>query len=514
MPGSKKRARPVSAPVGAVAKAPAARSSDGAFLGLSRGVIAAIVVVVWVAAFVRLWASFDEFWMDEIWSLFQFADEARSPWDVFTFHHDNNHYLVTLWMYVLGVNQSNWTMYRVPSIVAGIGTVILASVIARRWGPVAATVAAILTGASYMLICMASEARGYALAGFFALAAFLALDRFLNNRSFWAGALFATTVILGTLSHLTFVDIYFALFVWSCFVVAKRADSWSAAMLQLARLHATPLIFMAALYLLDVRQMKIGGGDVRQLGDVIASSLALVLGSSNVNPLVGWLLGVVVIAAASTALVLLARAGSDLWIFFLAGIFVAPTLLLIFHRPELIYERYFYLNLLLLLLLLSYLASCTWKMRGIGIPLTCAALLAIVAANAWQTYNFLRVGRGHFRDALEYIIESEPDQHEIHFAGDGKRDRTVLYLQFHGRYAQGYRFFIDDIKPGMAEVPSWLLVIGAKRDPPRVSPFIERGAYELRRSFPFAGLSGMNIAVYRWQDAEKSAPQVENPPAL
>ena len=55
------------------------------------------------------------------------------------------------------------------------------------------------------------------------LAAILALGRFLTTRSFWAGALFAVTVILGTLSHLTFIDVYFALFVWSCIVLGRRA---------------------------------------------------------------------------------------------------------------------------------------------------------------------------------------------------------------------------------------------------------------------------------------------------
>ena len=208
------------------------------------------------------------------------------------------------------------------------------------------------------------------------------------------------------------------------------------------------------------------------------------MAAPNASPLVGWVLGVVVIVAAVLALVLLARSGSELWVFFLAGIFVAPALFLVFHRPELVYERYFYLNFLLLLLLLSYLAGRAWEIRRVGPWLTCAVLMAIVAANGWQTFNFLRVGRGHFRDALEYIIESEPDQHDIHLAGDGKRNRMILYLQFYGRYAQGYRFVVDDIQPGMPEVPAWLLLIGAKQDRPRLSPFAERARMNFGRAFP------------------------------
>lgn len=502
MAASKKRARAVSSSA-APASRPAALASSARLLGLSWPVFVAIAIVVWLAALLRIWASLDEFWMDEIWSLFQFAGIARSPWDIFTFHHDNNHYLVTLWMYLLGVNQSDWTLYRIPAIVAGVGTVILSAIVARRWGSAATVAATVLTGSSYMLICMASEARGYALAGFFALAAILALDRFLTTRSLRAAALFALATILGTLSHLTFVDVYFALFVWSCVVLGRRPATLMEAMRHLARLHTAPLVVFGLLYVIDVRRMRIGGGDARTLEDVIMSSLALVVGGSNATPALGWILGAVVVAGAIAAIVLLARSGSDLWILFAAGIFVAPALLLLFHRPEVIYERYFYLNILLLLLLLSYLVGRVWQIRMFGPLLASAALVTIVIANGWQTSQLLRVGRGHFRDALAYIIEANPDQHEIHLAGDGKRSRMVLYMEFYGRYARDCRFVIDEIKPGMPEVPEWLLIPGAKDTPsPRLSPFRERGEYELQRIYSCAGLSGMNVAVYRWRPAD------------
>ena len=72
----------------------------------------------------------DQFWMDEIWSLVVFCPRVKSSLDVLTLHHDNNHYLITLWMYLLGPLEKNWIVYRVPSIVAGIGTVALAAQIA------------------------------------------------------------------------------------------------------------------------------------------------------------------------------------------------------------------------------------------------------------------------------------------------------------------------------------------------------------------------------------------------
>ena len=106
-----------------------------------------LVACLWLAAFLGIWAATDEFWLDEIWSLFDFAGDANSPLDIFRAHHDNNHYLVTLWMYLLGPNQGNWVLYRVPSILAGIGTVLLAaSGIVLCWGTAATLAATILTG--------------------------------------------------------------------------------------------------------------------------------------------------------------------------------------------------------------------------------------------------------------------------------------------------------------------------------------------------------------------------------
>ena len=45
----------------------------------------------------------------------------------------------------------------------------------------------------------------------------------------------------------------------------------------------------------------------------------------------------------------------------------------------------------------------------------------------------------------EYIIESDPDTHEIHLAGEGKRSRAVAYTEFYSRYIADYRFVFDNM---------------------------------------------------------------------
>ena len=225
----------------------------------------------------------------------------------------------------VGAKQGNWVLYRVPSILAGIGTVLLAAVIAHRWGTAATLAATILTGTSYVLICFSSEARGYALAGFFSLVAMWAMDRFLSTRSLSANVLFVVATILGVLSHLTFVEVYFA----DCRMVVHRVledfdDAAQCAFWLLARLHVVPFGVFPLLHMVDVRWMKIGGGDIRTIEDVLASTLALVAGSASTNVVVRLFSGCSRRCRCACLAGAAGPAGSILWIFFAAGIFVAP----------------------------------------------------------------------------------------------------------------------------------------------------------------------------------------------
>src|SRR5262245_24039278 len=110
---------------GARADAREARRSQPRVPWLDRRVFwQAAIVFVCSAALLRVAAAGDNFWLDEVWSL-QLAGGLRQAGDVFSLTESNNHHLVTLWMYAWGVRDS-WFIYRVPSLVAGVGTVVLA----------------------------------------------------------------------------------------------------------------------------------------------------------------------------------------------------------------------------------------------------------------------------------------------------------------------------------------------------------------------------------------------------
>jgi hypothetical protein len=473
-------------------------------------VSAAAASIIIAAAIVRIWAACDELWMDEIWTLLAPVTFANSLRDIFTSHHDNNHYLMTLWMYLLGPWQRFWIVYRIPSIAAGIGTVALAGQIARRWGQAASITALLLTSASYVLIVYASEARGYAMSGFFALAAFLVLDRYLATKSMWANLLFILSTVLGTLAHLTFVEFYLAAIVWSCIVCWKVSPTWKLAALHLARLHAVPLLLLVLLYFIDVRYLIVGGGREEKLRHVLARTLALTVGNFAEGP--AWILATALLGAgiATAAIVMLWRQRSDLCVFFAIATVVAPALILVIRRPTQLYERYFYLNVLFLLVLCSYAAGRLWRLGALGRSTVALALLLYSCGNARLTYDFLRVGRGHFRDALDHMV-SHSTRPDITIATNGKVTHNAVYTLFYRRYRPEH----DRIKlvnvTRETIAPEWVLFNSQEsefRPPQEVFPFDNRQAYVLEGVFPFAGLSGMHFAVYhRLSDVAGASPR-------
>ena len=113
------------------------------------------------------------------------------------------------------------------------------------------------------------------------------------------------------------------------------------------------------------------------------------------------------------------------------------------NRPTLLYDRYFYLNLLYFLILASYLAGRLIDRGGAGRWLAISGVLLMVAGNVALTADFLHVGRGHYLAALRYMADQSPSG-SIRLAGDDDFDNTV-YLGFYSRYLpEGHRLFYSN----------------------------------------------------------------------
>ncbi len=148
--------------------------------------IAAIVLVVAVA--LRLAGSANDLWLDEIWAS-AVANEMHSVFDTFTLHHEINHHLYTIWLYLIGPNGSALA-YRSLSLAAGAASVAVAGLIGRRRSDATGVIAMLLVGLSYELVLFSSEARGYSMLVLCALLSYYFLDSYLARPHWRSAALY------------------------------------------------------------------------------------------------------------------------------------------------------------------------------------------------------------------------------------------------------------------------------------------------------------------------------------
>jgi uncharacterized membrane protein len=181
--------------------------------GSSRAPLVLLILLIVLAAILRIFATRNDLWLDEIISL-GIVDQLKSPWQIFSaVHSDNNHYLNTLYMYsVRGQNYA--PIYRYLSVVFGVAVIPAGYWLLARRSQVDAVIFAVLLTCSYPLIHFSSEARGYSGALLGSVLACGALVRWMESReaaksSFWYGAAYGLAVALAVLSHLTACLIWF-----------------------------------------------------------------------------------------------------------------------------------------------------------------------------------------------------------------------------------------------------------------------------------------------------------------
>ncbi|MCL7961064.1 MAG: glycosyltransferase family 39 protein, partial [marine benthic group bacterium] len=208
-----------------------------------------------------------EVWMDEILSV-RLVETLRSPLGVFTdIHSDNNHYLNSLWLWVVGPSAPAWMM-RLPTLVLGATLVVLAYRVTRSRGRTEATVTAALFAVSYPLIHYSSEARGYGYLVFFTLAAYGAFRRWIAGGGMRAGAIYAVSAALAFLAHLGFATVFVALVLWSVLEVIDSRENRARVAWSHAGVHLLPAVTLLVLYFIDIRYMSAAGWRRLKIPDV------------------------------------------------------------------------------------------------------------------------------------------------------------------------------------------------------------------------------------------------------
>jgi uncharacterized membrane protein len=424
------------------------------------------------------------------------AQSINHPWEILTLHHDNNHILNTLYLFLIG-KQQNWVWYRILSVVTGTASVVVMGYTTFRRGFLEATTATVLAALSYPLILYASEARGYAPAVLFSLTSFFLLQGYWQRRTFWKLVLFWTSVALGLLSHFTFIYVYLSLFVWS--VVHKiqdrkyRLETWG----ELLKCHTVPILCVIFLYVVSVRHMIVGGGPVYNTFAVIRLAILLAMGLPQ-KGIAGFLGIIIAFALVAYGIYSLQRQNSSRWVFYLCVLLLAPAFVLMLNPPEHFYFRYLLVCFPFFYLLTGFTLASLYRKSTWGKILYVLFLLVFIVVNMQKTADLLKIGRGQYLEAISYMAENTSGD-EIVVASDHDY-RNKIVLSFYQRYLpEGKKLLYRDQNQLPPEGPDWVIThnqdIGFSPPPSIRDP--AGHTYTLARSFPYSGISGWHWFVYR-----------------
>jgi uncharacterized membrane protein len=353
---------------------------------------------------------------------------------------------------------------------------------------------AFLLAFSYVAIHYGSEARGYGPVLLFAVACFVALERFLaSGRITWAAA-FAVSAVLGLLSHLTFLYALLAFLAWGG-AAAWREPRTRGLGSGLAVAFAPPIACFALLWAVDLRFLVVGHGPDYRLWIVIRELVRTTFGIPQ-GPL-EWL-SVPALALPALGMARLVRARDLRWIFFAVVIIAGPAAVLLVTRPEYLALRYFLVAVPFLLWLTASGAARLARTGRPGLVVAVAVAVLFFVGNGTHLARLLRDGRGQYREALAFILRSEPGP--IATVGSDNDFRNATLIGWHLPDLPGAaRFRYVQTGEWTDRAPGWVLVHHFAEDPPPdavvIGPIGVR--YDLFRIFPYAGLSGWDWYVYR-----------------
>lgn len=445
---------------------------------------------------VRVAAARGDLWLDEIWSI-EMAQRAGGPLGVFTaLHHDNNHYLNTLALLVLGDLRSSWVYRIVPLVASALWLIWVAMAVGKRSRLEAVFVMALLSP-SYFFVLLGTEARGYAPLLLFLSLAWTCLELEMQGRPGPWKLLFGIFSILGLLSHFSFVFFLSGALAWVVYDAVARAHRPAVKWARCVRLFALPMAAASLLYWLDGRHLRVGGAPLMGVAEAVGQAAALALGL----PAHGlWLVLAPLILTVVVSLELQRRRnrGDSDWMVFVIAIFIAPALALLTLRPPFVAARYFLIPLFLALLLLAGFLRHAWQQGGAGRRATVAAvLIVILAGNLVQLSRFLIGLRGDYGKAVDRLA-LEASGLPISIGSDhDHRNRTVL--QFYARRDHP-DLEVEYVEVGewATEQPEWLLLHsfeeGLYGNPLLRTP---AGTYRLVETFRHHGLSGWDWFLYR-----------------
>ncbi|HEY4262520.1 MAG TPA: hypothetical protein VGM98_20325, partial [Schlesneria sp.] len=385
------------------------------------------ITLVAIAGVLRLVASWDNFWLDEIWS-WRFAVSAQSYWQIATqIPHDNNQILNT-WAIFTFPQNAHWTLYRIPAVLAGIGAVVFAGLGGWRRSSVEGLTALLLTGTSFVFIQYSSEARGYAYLLLFTFSSVWLMQRIEERSRRGDEWLFGVSASLGFLAHFLFVAAYAGLVLWSLVCITRRTRQWPARLGCWGRMNAFPFFTLATLAICYGGTPMAGGGEHQRVLQIITQVGSLIIGGPNDGG-IAIACCCVTIAASVFALAMLYRRADGV-IYFVIGSTITLAAMIVVAATDLVYPRHFLVPMACVLILLSHLLAHAWSTGRRGQMFYVSAIGLMLIGNGIHTWSLLKYGRGAYEEAVAYLQEESKDTITI---GSDHDFRNPMVLDYYYR---------------------------------------------------------------------------------
>jgi len=463
---------------------------------VSKRSVLLIAILVIVGGAMRWIACYSDFWLDEIWSYFR-CKELSSSLGVFTeFRSSNNHHLYSLMMLALG-DRHHWIGYRIPSMIVGTLTIVLVYAAARRRGELAASLSAVMTATSYLMIHFSSEARGYALVVFFAVASYICVQRYSQRHEWSSALLFGLCTCFGFLSHTQYVFVWLALLAWQLARVMKPSADHTWTIVHFLKCFGFPVIAFVCFYFLVVVKMEIGGGPPYTLSDILVRTLSYAGG----GPASGtWAIVVAIIMSILilASLIHTAKTRSSEWIFFLVVIVVAPAVVLLVNRPEVLFVRYFLISIVFAYIAIgSLLAHLARRLKNGRIAVSIVLMLFIIG-NSLNIRRLFHDGRGGYREAVLHMERETPG--DVITVSSDHQFRNGMILEYYARFlTTGKKLSYLDGSTTESPAAEWILLhrIGEAGDFKDAIHDQAGRTYRAEKRFPYSDMSGWHWFLYR-----------------
>lgn len=464
--------------------------------------IALSIALLVVAATVRLIASWDNFWLDEIWS-WRFAVSAKSYWQIATgIPHDNNQILNT-WAIYSFPPDAHWTLYRIPAVLAGMGAVVLAGVSGWKRSACEGMTALLLTGTSFVFIQYSSEARGYAYLLLFVFLSVWLMQNIDQTSSHRDEFLLSVSISLGFLAHFLFAAAYGGLIAWSLISVSRHHRRWPTRMGCWMRMHSLPFLTLVGLAVCYGGMPMAGGGDHQRVLEIIIQVGSLIVGGPNAGVIAVLCCGLTVITSI-VALVQLNKQADGV-VYFVMGSTITLALMIIVAATDLVYPRHFLVPMACVLMVLSHLLATLWNANRIGKAAYLIAVGLFLVGNIVHTRSLLMYGRGSYEEAVSFLQRESGDVVSLGSDHDFRNGMVLDYYYRRLPKPKPFAYYPSNQWPPQG--PEWLLLHSFEQ-PANPQPIIhppEGRRYELVKVFPYYGLSGWNWILYKRAVSEPSS---------